>query len=347
MTIRLGSLDRRIVAALQAEPRASWAAVAKVARTTETTAARRASRLLETGVLRLTGLADPIRCGFGQPVLLQLKCEPSRAGLIADALARREDVRFCGLTTGRWDVVAELISSSRDDLARVVVDELGQVPGITESSTALVTRTYKMSYDWSRGLLDVASGEVSPGIESAGAVETQWHDPTASAAVDLDDADLHLLAAVADNGRRSYADIASEVGLSETAVRRRMERLVRERCLIFSAYVEPEALGYHLEFLVWLRMTYRELDRAAAELAAHREVRYLSATAGSAELVCEVVLPEQGDLYAFTTEVLGRLPGLVTADIGVEIGNRKRAWHGPASDEPTKVNSRKASPACT
>ncbi|HWL98246.1 MAG TPA: Lrp/AsnC family transcriptional regulator [Nocardioidaceae bacterium] len=346
MTARLGSLDRRIVAALQAEPRASWAAVATVARTTETTAARRASRLLETGALRLTGLADPIRCGFGQPVLLQLKCEPSRAGSIADALARREDVRFCGLTTGRWDVVAELISSSSDDLARVVVDEVGQLPGITESSTAFVTRNYKMSYDWSRGLLDVASDDVPLETEGGAAASTRWHDPSASAAVDLDDVDVHLLAAVADNGRRSYAEVAGEVGLSETAVRRRLERLVRERCLIFSAYVEPAALGYHLEFLVWLRMSYRHLDRAAAELAAHREVRYLSATAGSAELVCEVVLPEQGDLYAFTTEVLGRLPGLVTADIGVEIGNRKRAWHGPA-DQPGASPTRKASSACT
>jgi DNA-binding Lrp family transcriptional regulator len=339
MSSPLGALDRRIVAALQLHPRAPWPTIARLADTTETTAARRAGRLIERGVLRLTGLADPIRCGFGQPVLLQLKCEPGRPAQVAADMARRDDVRFCALTTGGFDVVAELISPSSEDLAHVLVEEIGTLPGIAASSTSLVTRNYKTSHDWSRDLLAHARPNTDVG-DGAGAHAATMnagvppngegaHDVTASKPVDLDGTDLRLLAALADNCRRPYAEIVAEVEVSETAVRRRVERLLSERCLICSAYVDPAAIGYDLEFMAWLRVPFQHLDQAAAQLAARREVRYLSATAGSAELVCEVVLPQMADLYTFTTEVLGRLPGPSSADLGIEIGVPKRAWQEP------------------
>jgi len=77
---KLDDLDRRIAAVLQIDGRSTWRQAARLlAGTSESTVARRAQSMLDAGIMRVNGLADPIRCGFGHPVLLQLSCEVGTA----------------------------------------------------------------------------------------------------------------------------------------------------------------------------------------------------------------------------------------------------------------------------
>src|SRR3712207_449991 len=102
------ALDRQIVASLQINGRATWRQIAAAVGSSESTVARRAQTLLDERRVRVTALPDPMRCGFGYPVLAQLRCEVGSSARVARELAARPDVRFLALVTGTVDIVMEL-----------------------------------------------------------------------------------------------------------------------------------------------------------------------------------------------------------------------------------------------
>ncbi|WP_143517446.1 Lrp/AsnC family transcriptional regulator [Pseudonocardia sp. MH-G8] len=311
--VPLSDLDRRIVAALQINGRATWQQVANVVGASESAVSRRANRMIKQGVLRVFAAADPLLCGLGYPVLLQIECAVGAAGAVARTLAARPDVRFVALLGGGYDLVVELIVPSRAHLTAVLVEELNTVPGIVRTTTENVVRTFKTSYDWGRTLLGDAAALLDRPPETASPPE-------------LDDIDLRLIQLLTADGRSSVTDLAERLAVSESMARRRLEQLTASGCLRFGTLIDSELLGYHWELFVWLGVDLGCLDRIARELATHPEVRYVSATAGYSDLACEVVLRDHEDLYRFNTEVLGSLEGVNRVEIGTELHTVKRAY---------------------
>ncbi len=311
-------LDRRIAAALQVNGRASWLQVARAVGSSESTAARRAQRMIDEGKIRVVAIADPIECGFGYPVLMQLKCEIGAASRVAYVLAERSDVRFLALVTGTFDIVMEIIVPSRRYLAGVLLEEIHRVGGIKETATETVLRNFKMSYDWSRGLL----GNTSDVLESSASVQNDSGIKPQT----LDAVDLQLYELLREDGRRSFSELASLAGVSESMARRRVDALRGRGCIRFATLLEPYLLGYDVECFCWIRADLSQLEQAARMLAARREVRYLSATIGHSDLICEIIMHSQDDFYEFSTKTLGRLPGVRNVEVGLELQTVKRAY---------------------
>lgn len=286
----------------------------------ESTVARRGRQLLDSGMVRVTGQPDPARLGLGFPVLVQLTCEAGAAKRVAARLAARPDVRFLAIVTSTFDVVVELIVPSRRQLARVLVDEFAEIEGITATTTDSVLRTFKTSYDWSRELLD------DHGIDATFGGELRPHGLPPAAAPALDEIDLQLIQLLGEDGRRSYADLAQAFGITESLVRRRVTALAQNGSVFFATLVDPRALGFEIEVLVLLRVNLGELEAIATTLAARREVRYLAATSGFSDLVCEVILRSPDDLYEFSTEILGGLHGIQSTVVAHELVTVKRAY---------------------
>jgi DNA-binding Lrp family transcriptional regulator len=316
----MDALDRRLAAALQLNGRATWREVARVLGTSESTVARRGRQLLESGLVRVTGQPDAARAGLGNPVLVQLNCAAGMTKRVATELAARPDVRFLAVVTGSYEVLVELIVPSKARLAHVLTDELAAVEGITGTTTDIVMRTFKTSYDWSRELLDEHG--VDPSFVRQGPVPV----PRVSGPAALDESDLRLMQMLSDDGRRTFSDLAQDIGISESMVRRRVSALVDNGYLFFATLVDPQALGFEVEVFVMLRVALGELERVATALAARREVRYVSVTSGFSDLACEVILRSPDDLYDFTTKVLGGLEGVQRSVIAHELATYKRAY---------------------
>lgn len=311
---RLSLLDQRIVAALQVDGRASWRNIAHLVGSSESTVARRARELLDAGAIRSTAMVDPVRVGQGYPVLLQLRCEPSRGSAVAKALADHPDVRFVTVVTGPFDVLAELIVPSTRHLMAFLFEELASIKGITDTSTETVLRNFKTSYDWSRALLDMTL----PARPS----------PTASVGrtVELDDVDRRLAARLAEHGRSGFPELAAALGITESMARRRVEALVANGALAPITLVDPRLLGFEVELALWLHVDLSQLEDVAAALSALPSVRYLSATSGYSDLVGEIILRSHEELYTFRTKVLGSLSGLRRAELALELQTLKRAY---------------------
>jgi DNA-binding Lrp family transcriptional regulator len=317
----LDALDRQIVAALQVNGRATWQQISGAVGASESTVSRRANRLIQQGVVRIAGVADPIRCGLGYPVLLQVECAVGAVGSVARALALRPDVRFLALLTGTYDLVLEIIVPSRAHLATVLVEQLNLVPGITRTTTESVVRNFKTSYDWSRELLGDAVRHVAPPRPAAEAGEPITFGPV----------DLQLLQLLATDGRLSLAELAGRVGVGESVVRRRVDGLTSSGALRFATLVDPLLMGYDCELFLWLDVDLGRLEEVAAALAERPEIRYLSATAGYSDLVAEVILRDLDDLYRFNTTVLAALPGIRRSEIGIELQTIKRGYLSSAT----------------
>jgi len=315
--VALDALDKRLIAALQVAPRASWQQLAAALGISESTVSRRARRLFTSGCVTVTGIPDPLKCGLGFPVLIQVGCEVGAAGSVARSLAMRPDVRFVALLSGSHDLVLEVVVSSREQLGEVLLNDLNQIPGILRTSTETVVRNFKTSYDWGRELLgEQASLLPAPPIPA----------PDSDGQPKVDAEDLHLMELLGADGRMSAAELAKHSNLSESAVRRRVDNLSATGALHFATFVDPQLIGFEVPVFLWLDVDLAALEEVAGALAARHEVRYLSATAGYSNLIAEVILRDLDRLYLFLTDVVGSLPGVRRSEVGLELATVKRNY---------------------
>jgi len=317
---KLDELDRRIVAALQANGRASWTAVAEAIGAPETTVARRGQQLLESRTVKVTGLLDDLRCGLGISLLLRVRCRPGRANAVAAALADLPVTRFATVLSGSADVAAEIVVRRHEDVATVLVDELPRPDDIAETESMVVVRKFLAFEEWDTGLLDPAAVAA---LRPAAAIpeHTRWQQTE-----QLTEQEFAIARLLARDGRATYSRIAAHTGIGESTAARRVESLVARGCLRFRTMFEPPVLGFDVNFLQWLAVEPAELEEVGRRLAKEPSTRYVSATTGRFNLCLHGSLPGYGDLYEYLTRVVGALPGVHSADMTLQAHTLKRAW---------------------
>lgn len=118
----------------------------------------------------------------------------------------------------------------------------------------------------------------------------------------LDERSKAIIEALQHDGRRSYADIAKEVGLSEAAVRQRVAKLVENGTMQIVAVTNPMQLGFQRQAMLGLQVT-GDLAPLADEICGMEQVDYVVAAAGTYDLLVEVVCEDDEELLA----LLGRI----------------------------------------
>lgn len=318
---QLDALDRMFVACLQTNGRASWNAIAGVGGVSETTVARRVQQMTDSGILRVVGVLDALRVGHGTPMLVRVGCAPGMANSVSAAIAARRDARLVTTLTGAADCVAEFIVPDRETLHRLLTQELPAVTGVRSCDCLVVLRTFGAAPQWDPRLLDrEAIAQLRP-YEAI-----PFEDGVLTAVTELDEVDLAIAAALGEDGRMLYRDLAARVGVSETTVARRVDNLVSSGCLHFRTLVAPALLGHGTEVMLWLTVDARHLDRVGRRLAEEPSVTYLAATAGLYHIVGRVALRRPQDLYELLTDKIGSLPGVRDMDVTFELQTLKRAW---------------------
>src|SRR5579875_3045733 len=127
----------------------------------------------------------------------------------------------------------------------------------------------------------------------------------------LDDISKQIIEQLQQDGRRSYAAIGKAVGLSEAAVRQRVQRLLESGAMQIVAVTDPMTLGFPRQAMIGIRCN-GQLEQVADELAKMEEIDYVVITAGSFDLLIELVCEDDDQLL----EILGRiraLPSVTTA----------------------------------
>jgi DNA-binding Lrp family transcriptional regulator len=125
--------------------------------------------------------------------------------------------------------------------------------------------------------------------------------------VRLNELDERIVHALAEDARRSYADIGAEVGLSAPAVKRRVDRLREQGAITgFTVRVDPAAIGWQTEGLIEMYCRSKTLpDDIRRALAHYPEVASASTVTGDADAIVQVFA---SDMRHFE-QVLERIAG--------------------------------------
>ncbi len=118
----------------------------------------------------------------------------------------------------------------------------------------------------------------------------------------LDSLSKQIIEQLQQDGRRSYAAIGKAVGLSEAAVRQRVQRLIDVGAMQIVAVTDPLSLGFPRQAMVGIRCG-GDLERVAGHLASMEEIDYVLITAGSFDILIELVCEDDDQLL----EILGRV----------------------------------------
>jgi Lrp/AsnC family transcriptional regulator, regulator for asnA, asnC and gidA len=131
--------------------------------------------------------------------------------------------------------------------------------------------------------------------------------PAGGPAVVLDGTAKQIIEQLQQDGRRSYAAIGKAVGLSEAAVRQRVQRLTESGVMQIVAVTDPLTLGFRRQTMIGIRCE-GDLERVAGHLAVLDEIDYVVITAGSFDLLIEVVCEDDDHLL----EILSRVRAVPT-----------------------------------
>jgi Lrp/AsnC family transcriptional regulator for asnA, asnC and gidA len=122
--------------------------------------------------------------------------------------------------------------------------------------------------------------------------------------VNLDDVDRAIVEHLQRDGRTPFTQIAADLGLSEGAIRKRVQRLLDSGFMQVVAVTDPMTAGKRIA-LIGLRIG-GDTDRTARALAAMAEVEYLVATAGRYDLMFEVMVADEDHLLRLLSKVRSR-----------------------------------------
>ena len=323
-TATIGELDAMIIRCVQLSPRIPFRAAAEILGVSEQTVARRYRRLERTGIVRVTAVLRPTAVGQSNWIV-RVRCKPSGATSLAQALARRDDVSWVTLAAGGSEIVCVLRSRTSQAREELLMQRLPRTAPVLDISAAMLLHHFVGPgaadiYDWA-GLAELLD---PPRTRSV--LETVDMSPlVADRPFDLVPSDLDLLELLTADGRASYARLAQATGLTETRVTRRLRALVEGGALYFDVDLSVADLGLHSAASVWLTVTPAGLADAGRALAQAPEVAFAGAITGPQNLTASVVCRDVGHLYEFVTTRVGAITGVQSMEVTPVLRHVKQA----------------------
>ncbi|UOQ58308.1 AsnC family transcriptional regulator [Leucobacter allii] len=266
----LDRADREICAALLRNGRAPWRLIAQATGIQERTVARRGTRLLDSGLVRVKGLSQPGLVNRGEGYLARIACAPAELRGVAAWLAKRDETLWVATLVGSSTVIAECYLRF-EDRAGFIEEELAALP-ITHASFAYIDHYRRTVRGWHPNILRPEQ------LEQLGENESRALAATSRAGegrpFDPDDVDLQIIELLSTDGRLSIDAIASAVGIAKPTVRKRIAVMQETDFLSIRAVVDPALLGFPLEALLTVHAPLAELDAVGIALAEHWRTRW-------------------------------------------------------------------------
>ena len=142
----------------------------------------------------------------------------------------------------------------------------------------------------------------------------------------LDDVSKAIIEQLQTDGRTSYATIAKKVGLSDAAVRVRVQRLLDNDVMQIVAVTDPLQLGFTRQAMIGIPAE-GDTQLVADRLAEMTEVTYVVTTAGSFDLIIEVVCEDDEELLDLVSRKIRTLPGVVSTETFVYLKLNKQHYN--------------------
>jgi Lrp/AsnC family transcriptional regulator for asnA, asnC and gidA len=161
------------------------------------------------------------------------------------------------------------------------------------------------------------------------------------ATIKLDELDKQIIEHLRLDVRQSYAKMARALGVSLATVRNRIDRLVESHAVYLDVRVNPPAIGFPIDAIIGLQVDKHYVLEVGGWLAQREYVAYVAYLTGIYDIMIEVHVRDNEDLFRFLTEDLMSVQGVRQTEIWTVLrtGKANYSWKGeiiagPGSESP-------------
>ncbi|HAM45479.1 MAG TPA: AsnC family transcriptional regulator [Propionibacteriaceae bacterium] len=142
----------------------------------------------------------------------------------------------------------------------------------------------------------------------------------------IDDVGKRIIELLQADGRMSYVNIATEVGLSEGAVRQRVQRMIDTGTMQIVAVTDPLRVGFHRQAMIGVK-TSGDASPIAEALCDIPQIDYVVTTAGAHDILVEVVCENDDELLEVLMQKIRALPGVTNTETYVYLKLNKQHYN--------------------
>jgi Lrp/AsnC family transcriptional regulator, regulator for asnA, asnC and gidA len=146
-TFPLDDVSKAIIEQLQQDGRRAYATIGKAVGLSEAAVRQRVQRMVDSGVMQVVAVTDPLQVGFTRQAMVGLRVEGDLVK-VADLVAEIEEVDYVVVTAGSFDILLELVCEDDDHLLRVLSERIRALPGVRDTETFVYLKLAKQTYAW-------------------------------------------------------------------------------------------------------------------------------------------------------------------------------------------------------
>ena len=145
----IDDIDRELIRVLQVDGRTSFSQLSRIVGLSDASCRQRVMRLLDDGIMNIVAVTDPVKLGLGFQAMLGVNVNGD-ARKVAIEVGTMNDAVYVVMTTGRFDLIVEVVSRDGDDFVEVSnkIRMMEDVSGVEIMSYLGIT---KETYDWGVG----------------------------------------------------------------------------------------------------------------------------------------------------------------------------------------------------
>jgi Lrp/AsnC family transcriptional regulator for asnA, asnC and gidA len=143
----IDAIDKLIIEQLQQDGRRPYTDIATAVGLSEAAVRQRVKTLINSGVMQIVAVADPLRIGFHILALVALRIEGDLVST-AEALAAIPEIIYVVVVAGSFDLLIEVLCADHDHLLKLLNENIRTIPGVTRTETFTYLRTVKETYTY-------------------------------------------------------------------------------------------------------------------------------------------------------------------------------------------------------
>lgn len=145
--VALDPVAKAIIEQLQEDGRRSYAAMGKAVGLSEAAVRQRVQKLLDTGVVQIVAVTDPVQVGFSRQALIGIRTHGD-LNAVAERLSQLPEVDYVVITAGSFDLIVEVVCEDDEHLLDLLSRQIRNVEGVTGTETFVYLKLHKQRYDW-------------------------------------------------------------------------------------------------------------------------------------------------------------------------------------------------------
>jgi Lrp/AsnC family transcriptional regulator for asnA, asnC and gidA len=149
-TVVLDDIDKAIIRELQLDGRTPYAKLGPAVGLSQAAVRQRVQRLMENGVMQVVAVTDPLMLGFTLEAMIGVEVDGDLRA-VASKVAQVDNVDYVVVTTGRFDLVVEVVCRDHQELLQLINDVIRAIPGVRATETFTYLHLEKQTYSWGTG----------------------------------------------------------------------------------------------------------------------------------------------------------------------------------------------------